>query len=766
MSHTEEFRSHGVTRAARRNVVDLVAALLAVFLLLPAVNRSASAQPDTAPLVVMNLAAHPDDEDGTTLAYYRHAKDAIAYSVIFTRGEGGQNEIGPELYEELGAIRTRETERAARHLGTQVYFLNLKDFGYSKFADETFERWGGRDEVTSRLVYLIRKLKPDVLFTNHDTVTVGPGRQHGHHQAVGLAAFDAFEWAADPSYHPEQLEERGVDLWQPKRLFRRLWSSEGEHEAAVPVGTADRRRERTYAEIAGRALYEHASQGMDRFAERISQWTHTYFSLVRSSGDVPPDSDDLAFGLEPNRSAEPDVTYWIDSGRIPSLPEMALSVSDSVYVPGEFIEIDWDVTQFSDLPVRLTFFGVADTSFVVRPDTPSPVRLRIPARFTPTMPERIYQYARFRNHPPVGYAVYDVRDHELLAGGYLNVGVAPAMLIEAAMNVARLRPGLNTVAFSVHSFDPAIESLNLTTALSRDEDRTVLHQHQRTIKLSPGRTHVDSVDVRLASHSESGRYTVALTGLAQPATLKTATADCFLPARVFDVEVPSDLRVGVVESYDNTLDRALSELGIRHRMLDSLDLANARFDDLHTIVIDIRAYLVREDLRSHNETLLGWVRGGGHLVVNYHKTFEWNTGNDELFGASSNNPGNFAPYPLHLGRDRVTLEDAPVSVLMPEHPLFREPNELGPETWADWVQERGLYFPRDYDDRYHELVSLHDPEEAPLEGSTLIADYGNGTYLYTALVWYRQLKEFHPGAYRAFANMMSLPLVDGRAESP
>jgi len=147
----------------------------------------------------MNLAAHPDDEDALTMAHYRHAHDAVVHSVIYTRGEGGQNEIGPELYAALGAIRTAETEAAARHLGTQVRFLNFDDFGYSKHASETFERWGGEDEVTGRLVYLIRKLKPDVLFTNHDTLTVGPRTQHGHHQAVGISAYRAMQLAADPA---------------------------------------------------------------------------------------------------------------------------------------------------------------------------------------------------------------------------------------------------------------------------------------------------------------------------------------------------------------------------------------------------------------------------------------------------------------------------------------------------------------------------------------------------------------------------------------
>ncbi|HIL58008.1 MAG TPA: PIG-L family deacetylase, partial [Rhodothermales bacterium] len=216
--------------------------LLALVLLVsaPLAAQPAASEVDTPrPLVVMNLAAHPDDEDGLTLAYYRGNRDAVAYSVIYTRGDGGQNEAGPELYERLGAIRSRETEAAGRTLGTQVFFLNHYDFGFSKHAREAFAEWGvpqqsfweprpseldaeaGRDLVTARLVYLYRALKPDVVFTNHDTVTVGANRQHGHHQAVGVSAYDAFALAADPTYHPEQLADEGVDLWQPKRLFLR-----------------------------------------------------------------------------------------------------------------------------------------------------------------------------------------------------------------------------------------------------------------------------------------------------------------------------------------------------------------------------------------------------------------------------------------------------------------------------------------------------------------------------------------------------------------
>src|SRR5271169_2768426 len=110
--------------------------------------------------VLMDLSAHPDDEDGASLAYYRLRFGDRTYSILFTRGEGGQNEKGPELYEELGVLRSRETEEAGRVLGAEVHFLNFLDFGYSKTASETFQKWGGEREALRRLVYVIRKYKP------------------------------------------------------------------------------------------------------------------------------------------------------------------------------------------------------------------------------------------------------------------------------------------------------------------------------------------------------------------------------------------------------------------------------------------------------------------------------------------------------------------------------------------------------------------------------------------------------------------------------
>ncbi len=735
--------------------------LALLFAARPAPAQLAGAQP-ARPLVVMNLAAHPDDEDGATMAYYRHARNAVVYSVIFTRGEGGQNEIGPELYQALGAIRSAETERAARRLGTQVYFLNFYDFGYSKSADEAFEAWGGRDRVTARLVYLIRKLKPDVLFTNHDTVTVGPRRQHGQHQAVGLAGYDAFALAADAAYHPEQLTEEGVDLWQPGRLFLRHWSAGAAYDVRVPVGAAYEPAGRSYAALAADALGEHASQGMDMFARRVRGLSHNHFSLLRAATDAPLDSTDLAGHLQPNTAARPDLAYLIDAGRLPALPDGALSLSDSLAVPGQRVRLRWDAARLPARRLRLVFSGALDTTLYLSEETPGVATLTVPPDATPSVPRPVYQYERFTNHPPVVYAVYRAGADAVLAAGYLPLEVAPPLYVEAAEEVIRLRAGANRLPVRARVFDPAAESLTLSLAVSRDADRTVVLHQQTPLPFGDDGLAHDTLTLTMPPGPTPGAYTLSLTGLARPSTARPTPAHARAAGRVFAVSVPAGLKVGLVESYDNTLAQALGQLGVEHVLLDSTALARGAFESLHTIVVDIRAYLIRRDLRAHNDRLLDWVRHGGHLVVNYQKTFEWNTEYPDPFDPGGKNPGTFAPYPIVLSHDRVTREDAPVEVLLPDHPLLHRPNEIAPAAWEGWVQERGLYFPTRWDDAYETLFCMHDPGEAPLCGSTLLARYGQGTYLYTALVWYRQLKVFHPGAYALFANLISLPLVDGR----
>src|SRR5215470_3977259 len=180
----------------------------------------------TNPFTVLCVAAHPDDEDGSTLTVLRRKYGVHTVSLFSTYGEGGQNAVGPELYEELGVIRARETMAAAEVQGSEPHFLGLRDFGFSKSAEETFRAWGEK-EALRRMVFQIRRLRPDAIITNHDTTS-----GHGHHQATGRLILLAFDAAADPKQFPEQLNQ--VAVWQPQRLFVRAFRRDTPATTQVP----------------------------------------------------------------------------------------------------------------------------------------------------------------------------------------------------------------------------------------------------------------------------------------------------------------------------------------------------------------------------------------------------------------------------------------------------------------------------------------------------------------------------------------------------
>ena len=219
-----------------------------------------------------------------------------------------------------------------------------------------------------------------------------------------------------------------------------------------------------------------------------------------------------------------------------------------------------------------------------------------------------------------------------------------------------------------------------------------------------------------------------------------------VPLVYADAIVVPGRKVGYLPSYDKTLERALASLGVDAKQLTVDDVAKADLSVFHTIVLDNRPYEAHPELIGLNARLLKYVEDGGTLVVFYSKTNEWNP--------NQNRP-QLAPYPITLGDERVTQEDAPVTFLQPRNPLLHFPNKITPADFADWVQERGLYFPRDWDTHYTAVLGTSDKGEQMLRGGLLVAPYGRGNYIYTSFVWYRQLRAGLPGGYRFFANLIS-----------
>jgi hypothetical protein len=215
-----------------------------------------------------------------------------------------------------------------------------------------------------------------------------------------------------------------------------------------------------------------------------------------------------------------------------------------------------------------------------------------------------------------------------------------------------------------------------------------------------------------------------------------------------DARVAPDLRVGYVPSFDQTIERSLSALGVEAKELNAADIQTADLSTYHTIIIDNRGYEAHPELITANSRLLDFVKAGGTLIVFYHKDNEWNP--DPTKGRPQ-----LAPYAILLGGERVTDETAPIKFLQPRHPLLNFPNRIGQTDFKDWIQERGLYYPKQWDPQYSAVFSTNDPGEPPLNGGLLVARYGKGNYIYTSMVWYRQLRAGVPGAYRMFANMVS-----------
>ena len=180
-------------------------------------------------------------------------------------------------------------------------------------------------------------------------------------------------------------------------------------------------------------------------------------------------------------------------------------------------------------------------------------------------------------------------------------------------------------------------------------------------------------------------------------------------------------------------------------LLEPDELAAAPLAGYDVIVVGIRAYESRPDLVTHNQRLLDYVQEGGTAVVQYNQ-YQYTA------------PG-LAPYPITMARphDRVTDHTAEVTLLQPEHPIFNYPNQIGPEDFEGWVQERGLYFLNTWDERYTPLIEMADPGEASNRGSLLITEYGQGTYVYTGLALFRQIPAGVPGAYRLFVNLLAKP---------
>jgi len=202
-------------------------------------------------------------------------------------------------------------------------------------------------------------------------------------------------------------------------------------------------------------------------------------------------------------------------------------------------------------------------------------------------------------------------------------------------------------------------------------------------------------------------------------------------------------RIGYIMGPGDEIPTALRQMGYQVTMLTDDDLKNGALSGYDVIVAGVRAYNLRPVLKANQRKLMDFVEKGGTYIVQYMTPRRAET-------------ENMGPYPFTVSGERVSVEEAPVRFLVPDHPVLNSPNKITQEDFKGWIQERGLYFSDKWDARYIAILASNDPGEPSRDGGLLVAKYGKGHYIFTGYAFFRQLPAGVPGAYRLFANMIAL----------
>ena len=826
---------------------------------------------------VLLTGAHPDDENNALLAYLARGMHLRTAYLSATRGDGGQNLLGNEQYEALGILRTEELMAARRLDGAEQFFAQAYDFGFSKDAGETLQKWG-HDNVLGDYVRVIREYRPDVVISRF---TGTPADGHGHHQASGMLTKEAFTAAADASKFPE-LATEGLKPWQAKWLFINRGGGGGGGRPAgadtftITLGGFNPLYGEILGDLGAQARSQHRSQGMGQ-SGRGGTYTAS-FSLGEKGQPGNTTPKDLFEGIDLTLNR-----FTILSGGAPGVARRVSAIEKAIdearknlspTAPAKVVPmLAQGLSLLRELPEEISSSNVDQESKVlalfwlekkesdferaielaggVRLDALADRGEVVPgSTFTVTVTGLVLQPGGLHGQAvsltgPAGWKIEDVAVEGAISS--LGNGMARKFQVTVPPDAALSQPYWLTHSRTNDSFNvdpgpwvgaaqqPAILKAHFQLVLpsggkqieleqtedvvyrfadriygERESPLAVLPQlgvwlepevavfpngaratrlflarvrnnttseQKGTVKLlllpgwqsnpssapfslaargdetavrfevtPPPSTTASSPQhfIKAIAESASGSYGLGYMTIDYP---HIQTRYWFRPAvanlEQLDVKVAPGLKVGYIMGSGDEVPNGLKQLGVEVTELTVDDLAYGDLKRFNVIVTGIRAYEVRKDISASNARLMDFVRDGGVMIVQYSR------------------PGGFSdilsPYAMKMDTSlRVAVEEAPVEIGGPSNPLFHFPNEITQKDFDGWVQERGTYFMASWAPEFTPLLESHDPGEPPQKGGMLLAPYGKGVYIYTGYAFFRQLPAGVPGAYRIFANMLSL----------
>jgi LmbE family N-acetylglucosaminyl deacetylase len=783
------------------------------------------------------VAAHPDDENTRLIAYLSNDLNMNTAYLSLTRGDGGQNLIGPEIRELLGVIRTNELLGARSVDGGKQFFTRANDFGYSKHPDETLEIWN-EEEVMADVVWTIRKFRPDVIVNRFDHRS--PGSTHGHHTSSAILSVEAFDLAGDPTVYPEQLKY--VDVWQPQRLFfNTSWWFYGSQEKfdsadkskmlSVDVGTFYPLLGKSNNEIAAEARSMHKSQGFGSTGNRGGQ--SEYLELLK--GDMPKTKVSPFEGVNTTWTrvkggapigklvAEIEDEFKVDDPaasvtKLIRVYEMISELKDGYWKNikmeetkaiikaclGLYLEAaanESSATLGENIELAIEMINRTKVEVEIKNVSYQPMEMdtTLNLKLDPNQEYKFYKKIALPMDMPMTapywlnkdatLGMYDVKAQELrglpatphafkvhfditIAGKPIDY-VVPVVYKrndpvdgEVYQPFEVIPPVFANVTENVYLFpNDAPQQIKVVVKAGRANLKGKVQLcHPEGWKVTPDSVMIDMtlkgaeemINFNLYPPSaQDEQYIVPMVtvdGVAYTDGVKvieydhipTQTVVQDASAKVVRVDLKTEgQRIAYIMGAGDDIPQILRQIGYDVTVLEDQDITDEKLNTFDALIMGVRAYNTVERLKYHQGKLMDYVKNGGTMIVQYNTNRRLQV--KEL-----------GPYPFKISRDRVSMEDAEVRILAPNHPVLNYPNKITQKDFEGWVQERGLYFPDEWDEHYTPILSSNDKGETPKDGGLLIAEYGEGHYIYTGYSWFRELPAGVPGPYRLFANLISV----------
>ncbi|MEO5910814.1 MAG: PIG-L family deacetylase [Pelobium sp.] len=765
---------------------------------------------------VLFIAAHPDDENTRLLSYLSKEKGYKTGYLALTRGDGGQNLIGNEQSEDLGQIRTQELLAARRNDGALQFFTRANDFGFSKTPEETFKIWN-KDSVLSDVVYIIRKFRPDVIITRFPPDARAGHGHHAASSILAQEAFDAA--ADPKRFPEQLKDVKVWQakriLWNNYNFGDN--DNTSNDQLKIDVGIFNPLLGKSYGEIAAESRSMHKSQGFGSSKQRGSaleyfsawkgilpksdlmegiktDWTRfagtaeiqKLITNLKLTFDAQSPEKCLPVLLDLYQSFNNQNVDPIYQTKLNEVKELILACSGTWFeayaqrpqeAVGNAYKIKVDaITQLKE--VSLTIKDLNKSSILVANQFKSfdgemmsknisqPYWLKEDhavgmyhigkqsnLNFPEGEPAETLNFIVEINEIKIPYEraiVYKYTD-QVRGEIYQPLAITPPVTVN-----------LDAKAFIFNG----TETKNITLKLKAFKDDA-----KGTLNLALPKGWISSpskFDFDLKKYGEEVAviFKISAQANAQNGALKaniliggetfskgikvidyqhipTITYFPSAEAKLVKLDLKTTAKnIGYLMGAGDLVPEMLKEVGLNVTILSENEIMNGDLSKYDAIIAGVRAYNVNDRIKFEQPKLMKYVEDGGVYLVQYNV----------------NRPlmiDQIGPYPFTISRDRVTEEDANIEFIKPESKALNYPNKITSQDFDHWIQERGIYFATDADSNYEQPLRMKDTGEKTSDGSLLIANYGKGKFVYSGLVFFRELPAGIPGAYRLFMNLIS-----------